>query len=418
MPDKDLKTNYVSDQQHLLRGDTLNRMTAGINAGLGGFGGRPSINTVSKIDLPNEEFIFGVGVVVGASNVCPLNQDEGEFDAPCATVNKYVVRFRYYDNDLGIWQQYEDDLRLEAAVYYEPTDTLVSPPSSGPGYGAIPTYGYGDVVFGYFDPQRNWFIPISTPPSDPPMAEFAIRSFASAPQAIAINTAAEAGLVDCYLEVFRSRGLDNDWHPIASVSFDIPMAKSTYQSRSTFATIVMPAGSVVRLRGVRGPDPSGAQIHRGVTSAAIAKGSSTGAVDRYTVGTTSDSGVNDSITNEYGNIGSGKKVAYMEQGSMTIKLYEATLRMVGFGRRTSNLIGGAGVDFYNNGTVIGAWGAHASTTGRYKDSPFFATVLNGYAMGVNYLDPLDQWMIAMDLHVTINVIAENNTGYAISAECP
>lgn len=53
---------------------------------------------------------------------------------------------------------------------------------------------------------------------------------------------------------------------------------------------------------------------RGVTDGAISKGSN-GTVSRYNPGTTTDSGENDTVENEYANVGSGKKVAYMRNGA-------------------------------------------------------------------------------------------------------
>lgn len=54
-------------------------------------------------------------------------------------------------------------------------------------------------------------------------------------------------------------------------------------------------------------------VHRGVTDGAINKNAS-GTVSRYTPGTTTDSGENDTVENEYANVGSGKKVAYIRNG--------------------------------------------------------------------------------------------------------
>lgn len=55
-------------------------------------------------------------------------------------------------------------------------------------------------------------------------------------------------------------------------------------------------------------------IYRGVTDGAITKGSS-GTVSRYTPGTTTDSGTNDTVFNDFANVGSGKKVAYAMDGA-------------------------------------------------------------------------------------------------------
>lgn len=72
--------------------------------------------------------------------------------------------------------------------------------------------------------------------------------------------------------------------------------------------------SVRRHQGGFSPPP---KLHRGVTDGAIAKGAS-GTVSRYTPGTTTDSGTNDTMYNELIDVGSGKVVHYMRNGD---KLY-------------------------------------------------------------------------------------------------
>ena len=56
------------------------------------------------------------------------------------------------------------------------------------------------------------------------------------------------------------------------------------------------------------------EFHRGLTDAAINKGSS-GTVSRYTAGTTSDSGTNDTVVNEIANIAISKKIYYIKSGA-------------------------------------------------------------------------------------------------------
>jgi hypothetical protein len=54
----------------------------------------------------------------------------------------------------------------------------------------------------------------------------------------------------------------------------------------------------------------GLAIHLGKTDAAINKGSS-GTVSRYEGGSETDTGINDTVKNRFGNVGSGKWVAYV-----------------------------------------------------------------------------------------------------------
>jgi hypothetical protein len=55
-------------------------------------------------------------------------------------------------------------------------------------------------------------------------------------------------------------------------------------------------------------------VYRGVTDAAINKGAS-GTVSRYEPGTTTDSEINDTVHNDFANVASGKKVAYVKSGA-------------------------------------------------------------------------------------------------------
>jgi hypothetical protein len=62
------------------------------------------------------------------------------------------------------------------------------------------------------------------------------------------------------------------------------------------------------------PSTGTIEFHRGVTDAAINKGAS-GTVSRYTAGTTTDSGTNDTVNNDFANVAISKKVAYIKSGA-------------------------------------------------------------------------------------------------------
>lgn len=64
---------------------------------------------------------------------------------------------------------------------------------------------------------------------------------------------------------------------------------------------------------VGSPSTNPIEFHRGVTDAAISKGAS-GTVSRYTDGTSSDSGTNDTVTNDFADVAISKKVAYIKSG--------------------------------------------------------------------------------------------------------
>jgi hypothetical protein len=351
VPVTDLKTNYAPEKAHMVSGKTLNQMAKGINAATGGRG-QIGINTVSKIDVVPDEFIFGVGVVVGATDQCSYDDDENALDAPCWSVNKYLIRFRYFDETLGIWTTYPEDLRLDASVYYEPTDTLVSPPAIGAGYGDIPAYGYGDRVCGYFDPQRNWFVPISVPFADQPAAEFFVRPSGVGGMTVPVSGSNVTGSQTCYcyLEVARPN-FDNDWRTVAIMALPLPQVAITgnyEESRATFASVACTSGSMIRLRVVRTSNHSNQPV--------------------------------------------------------TVKLVTAHVRLTGAGRRNPSTLPGGGVEQVSlpGGQAVSTFYPHASVTGRYKDSPIFGA-LTPQIIGVGYLDYTDQWMIDIEVWALFNI---------------
>jgi hypothetical protein len=78
---------------------------------------------------------------------------------------------------------------------------------------------------------------------------------------------------------------------------------------SDYVFVMLNGGVPYCVTGVSNP----IEFHRGVTDAAIAKGAS-GTVSRYTDGTTSDSGINDTVSNDFANVAITKKVAYIKSG--------------------------------------------------------------------------------------------------------
>ncbi len=344
MPVGDLKTTYPAGA-HLVSGKTLNEQNIAINSATNGRGGGGSMKGVSNVDLPPVPFIMGVGVVIDNSNQCPIDADAGEFDAPCATVNKYLVRFRYFDTHQGIWVKYDEDLRFDAAAYYEPVDSQAGAQSLGPGFGPIPTYTAGDTLCGWFDVQRGWFIPVSVPPEDKPVAEFVSYATEEVQES---NLITDEGVVEFYIDAFRP-GFDNDWRTVAGVAFPLlaQMDREYFDTRSCFTTLSCTSGTMFRVRSVRAEN-------------------------------TADT-------------------------SFTVTTKHQTLRIVGLGRRhTFSSPGGAEYDAFGKGGVTAGWFLNGSTVGRYKDTPGFG-VVHPQIMMVGYLDFLDQWILGVELFVEINV---------------
>jgi hypothetical protein len=62
--------------------------------------------------------------------------------------------------------------------------------------------------------------------------------------------------------------------------------------------------------------PAPFEVFRGITNASISKGATNGSVSRYKSGTNSDTGIDDTVTNDWANLASGIKVAYVRLGSV------------------------------------------------------------------------------------------------------
>lgn len=88
-----------------------------------------------------------------------------------------------------------------------------------------------------------------------------------------------------------------------------------------------PSGTGERECGVL-LDQSGFRMYRGVTNSAIAKGESNRTVSRYRPGTTTDTGIDDTVTNEMADIGSGKVVYYMDDGGGILYVIAAECPLV------------------------------------------------------------------------------------------
>jgi hypothetical protein len=358
MPIENLKTNYQS-KPYLIGGDTLNRQNSAINALSKGHVSQPGASTLTAggihANLPPVPFLQGIAVISDASNACPVDPITGEFKAPCATVNKYLCRFRYYNTDSGTWEEIDEDLPLDAAGWYERFNTNAGPASSGPGYGAIPTYVVGDTINAYLDTQRNWLIPISMPPADQPTGEF----YNNEQDEVEENPDVDEMVLEAYVEV-RRPGVDGDWKPVIGVSFPLHSSGTTYyNSRSCFVNLACTDSTLVRVRTTRGP---------------------------------------------------------AQESDTKVYTYFSLIRFTGLGRRPSLAVSQpATFDAYSGGELINPWVGSASTIGRFKDSPTF-TVVNdpNYNFSLSFLDPLDQWMISIELFLDIKVVGSDNSSSSTS----
>lgn len=340
-------TGYLVDGQRLndegrVLTDVTNRM------------GLKDAQVVNGQTLPDGPLIFGIATITDASNLCATVPEGGEYAAPCAQVNKYTARFRYFFPGAvaagGLWVEYDEDLSLDASGYWEGlasegygTDASASP-SSGYGYGAIPVFQKGDEVPCFFDVQRGWLIPVVSPPADVPLAEFYTTSVQEIPVDADLG---EQGLVVAVVEIYRPA--DGRWVPRQAITWRVPPANDVtdwLDTRSGFVTFDAPSSpgdyTWVRVRMGRGP--------------------------------------------EY-----------------EIDVWDARLTFTGVGRRGSSSYSAnyTSREYMQNGARLSnGWALVASVPGRFKDSPGVASAGNGN-FRIGYFDPKDEWIMRVEVEITI-----------------
>ena len=347
MPNELLRTDYPDDVPHKVSGRTLNAEHRAINAmqrrpiqrGTGG---------VDGLNVGPVPFKFGIAVITpaGAAGSCPADATEfSGYGFPCPVQNKYTAEFRYYDTDEGIWKKYGEVYEVEAAVYYEPTDSQASKaPQSGPGFGPIPSYLPGDVTPAYLDVQRGKIIPVQSPNCDDPSGVF----FTNIEQALETVPFVPA-VAEFYLEIFRPT-VDADFITVGVIAFPLlypDLQGGTYDSSSVFNTFPCPHGTLVRVRALRGQDAS-------------------------------------------------------EGSDVAVTPIMQRIRLTGIGRRGPVVANCTPDSSFIGGSEQIGWQVDASTAHRFKDAPRF-NVAGPNLLQVTYLDEQDEWMIGGELYVRIAI---------------
>lgn len=135
-------------------GELLNAQGSALNAAVGGFGGGGAgYNGLANQGSVPPGVLIGTAKITDASNSGGLV--DGEVDAPNKQNNKYLCEFRFWNAGAQVWQTHDIGCnRLDAGAYHNGT----------PGGGSIPLYEVGDVVPVWFDAQRNWLVPMHSPP--------------------------------------------------------------------------------------------------------------------------------------------------------------------------------------------------------------------------------------------------------------
>lgn len=378
MPTTPQRTDHKSRVAHKVRGKTLN--TANDVANANNFGhviqrGASGLNTIIKTDIPAPPFIFGLARITDRGNDCPVEisevpvgNDANGRGYPCRDRDHYLCDFLFYNADTGNFEKYGESLWLDAAGYYEPTDSLASAKSSGPGYGPIPGYMVGDTTPAYLDQLRNRVIPVQSPYCDVSHAVFynrdneeLIESSTSAQTGDQSPEVSEVKSIEFYIEQSRP-GIDNGgFRVIGTCSFpmDYKITGTAFDNRVTFNTAPCPNGTLFRVRKVRG------------------------AID--------------------------------SDDSLVIKAFWQRLRFIGLGRRSPDCLAETAQEpSMRGGDYTFDWTPDESTLHRFKDAPYFNPIKSDQGsqpglIQVRYLDPKDEWMIGIELHVCIEIENDSET---------
>lgn len=331
--------------------------------------GASAINAAGIVaDNPAPPFVFGIATITSRENDCPkadevpMGNDAVGKGYPCRDRDHYLCDFLYYNEETGNYEKYGDETYLDAAGYYEDTDSQASAPSSGPGYGPIPVYAVGDKTPAYLDILRNRIIPVQTPYCDPSHAVYynrdnaeIIESSTSTQTGSASPEVSDVKAVEFYIEVMRPGVDKGNFRVIGTCSFPLsyPVNGTAFDNRVTFNTTPCPQGTLFRVRKVRG------------------------AID-------SDS-------------------------NLVVKAFWQRLRFFGIGRRNPSVT----ADSVSEPSIRGGdytldWTLDADTQHRFKDAPAFRSIKSDQdsqpgLIQVRYMDDKDEWMIGVELHVCIEI---------------
>lgn len=372
MPTTPLPLGHASRVPHMVSGAFLNRQNEGLNAlNIGHViqRGASGINAAGvATDIPSPPFIFGLARITDRGNDCPpadevpMGNDGTGKGYPCRDRDHYLCEFLYYDFDTGNFEKYGESLWLDAAGYYEPTDTRASQPSTGPGYGPIPVYAVGDTTPAYLDVQRNRIIPVQSPFCDPPTAvyynrdnEEIIESSTNTQTGDQTPEVSDVKAIEFYIETSRPGVDKGGYRVIGTCSFPLnyPINGTCFDNRVTFNTAPCPHGTLFRVRKVRGEIDAGSNL--------------------------------------------------------VVKAFWQRLRFTGLGRRSPDVVAeSVSEPSIRGGDYTFDWTADSDTIHRFKDAPSFRSIRSDQGsqpglIQVNYLDPKDEWMIGVELHVCIEV---------------
>jgi hypothetical protein len=195
MPEREIfRTDYPEGEPHLLSGDILNRYGRALNSigrGMGGSGLNYS-GISGQSSLP-PDLMLALARVTDNSNSGGLIAGTDERDAPAGDVHKYSVNIRFFNHDDILWQTHDTGVtRMDAGGFH----------GGIAGQGAIPRYKVGDVVPVWFDAQRNWCIPIHSPPEQVGSAIFRSQN-STTPRSV--RSAVYIDTVQVNLEVRRGQ---------------------------------------------------------------------------------------------------------------------------------------------------------------------------------------------------------------------
>lgn len=329
-----LKTDYEADGQFMMAGSAVNKIHDLLNQQAGLHLQQVGSASFPHTLIPARPMYAAIATVVDAGESGALVN--GEYRAPRASENKYLCRVRYWDFDAGVWKEHDEDVHLDAGAYFERPSTLVShTPSAGPGFGQIPTYAVGDVLPCWFDPMRSWLVPVHAPFDQFPHAQYAT----AATQSVPLNDKVDTATYDAYIE--RQFPGEEEWVAIGGVSIRLPSdfePTGGYDSRMGFTTTHAPHGTQFRVRHTRG-------------------------------------------------ICAGE-----------VDVIFARIKFMGEARHGAAAVAQVmAINAYEGGPILAGWQLETDAPGRFKDSPSFDPIGQGFI--ARYADSNDDWLVRIDLEI-------------------
>lgn len=147
---KAYRTNYPQ-QGMLVHGSLLNSIGSTLNASIPPICASDMTGSFANMFLGDKPKIVGVAQITDDGDTGAVVR--GERQAPAASFNKYLCKFRYFDATTFGYLNLDTELRIDSSIYHDLALTG----------GQIPVFKVGDAVAAVYDPVSMWCWPLMGP---------------------------------------------------------------------------------------------------------------------------------------------------------------------------------------------------------------------------------------------------------------